>query len=107
MSTLASTRSTCRSGDDHCGNCLVVDLRDGSEHGLVRFFDHEGGDPRGFFWRSVTEMLADLREALLESRPSLSGHALRTLTSAEAPHCGHCGFAFVPAGLAKAPAAAG
>lgn len=71
-------------GDDHCGNCLYVDLRDGPERGFVKHFDHEGGDPSGFCWRSVTEMLAELRDALIENKPGLLGKALRTLTGPEA-----------------------
>lgn len=65
-------------GDDHCGNFLYVDLRDGPEHGFIKFFDHENDcDPSGFYWRSLTEMLAEIRDALISHEPGLLDEAPR------------------------------
>ncbi|MFC4068908.1 SMI1/KNR4 family protein [Actinoplanes subglobosus] len=60
-------------GDNHCGDCLYVDLRDGPDYGSVKYFNHE--DYYGnsvVHWRGITEMLTDIRDALLGHDPSLS-----------------------------------
>jgi cell wall assembly regulator SMI1 len=65
-------------GDDHCGNCLYVDLRDGPEHGFIKFFDHEDyNSTSAFYWRSLTEMLAEIRDALISHEPGLLDEAPR------------------------------
>lgn len=71
-------------GDDHCGDCLYVDLREGPEYGFIKFFDHEDSNPSGFYWRSITEMLVEVRDALIDDKPGLLGRALRTTTGPEA-----------------------
>jgi cell wall assembly regulator SMI1 len=68
-------------GQDHCGNCLYVDLRDGPEYGYVKFFDHEDHSPSGFYWRGITEMLTEIRDALVHDVPCLHGKAARDVTA--------------------------
>jgi cell wall assembly regulator SMI1 len=72
-------------GHDHCGNCLYVDLRDGPEHGSIKFFDHEDFNPSGFHWHSITEMLTEIRDALIDDTPALRGMALRQATGWKPP----------------------
>ncbi|BCY08978.1 SMI1/KNR4 family protein [Actinoplanes sp. L3-i22] len=65
-------------GDDHCGNCLYVDLRDGPERGYVKYFDHEDlYNPSGFLWSSVTEMLIEIRDALIDHETGVIDEAPR------------------------------
>jgi cell wall assembly regulator SMI1 len=71
-------------GDDHCGNCLYVDLRDGPEYGFVKFFDHEDYSASGYYWRSITEMLTEIRDALIGHKPVLLGRASREAAGPDA-----------------------
>jgi cell wall assembly regulator SMI1 len=64
-------------GNDTCGDFLCVDLRDGPRHGCIGMWDHEGGWDRPLYWDSTTDMLTDIRDALVHGRPALVGHALR------------------------------
>jgi cell wall assembly regulator SMI1 len=60
-------------GHNHCADCLYVDLRDGPDYGSVRYFNHENHYGNlGVQWRGITEMLTDIRDALLGHDPGLS-----------------------------------
>jgi cell wall assembly regulator SMI1 len=64
-------------GDDTLGNSLCVDLRDGPRHGCIGEWNHEAGWDNALYWDSVTDMLTDIRAALLDGRPALADHAAR------------------------------
>lgn len=64
-------------GDDTLGNFLCADLRDGRQHGCIGEWNHEAGWDNALFWESVTDMLTDVRDALVDSRPALADYAFR------------------------------
>lgn len=59
--------------EDHRGDCLCVDLRDGPQHGCIGLWDHEGGWDGTFYWLGVTEMVTAMRDAMIAGRPVLLG----------------------------------
>lgn len=56
---------------------LFVDLREGEHHGCVGGFDNESDGSSIPEWFSITEMLADVADALTLNQPALQDHGRR------------------------------
>ncbi|WP_433377118.1 SMI1/KNR4 family protein [Actinoplanes sp. CA-142083] len=65
--------------EDHCGQTMFIDLREGSQHGCIGVWDHESAWDDGVYWESLSDMLTDVRDALVHGRPALVAHAERRL----------------------------
>ncbi|XVU28334.1 SMI1/KNR4 family protein [Actinoplanes sp. CA-054009] len=63
--------------EDHCGQTMFVDLREGSQHGCIGVWDHESAWDDGVYWESLSDMLTDVRDALVHGRPALVAYAER------------------------------
>jgi cell wall assembly regulator SMI1 len=63
--------------EDHCGDTMFVDLREGSQHGCIGVWDPESDWDDGVCWESVTDMLTDVRDALLHGEPAMVAYAER------------------------------
>ncbi|WP_329006023.1 SMI1/KNR4 family protein [Kribbella sp. NBC_00709] len=72
-------------GDAGTDCTLFVDLREGDQFGSVGNFDYEGGGFSGPRWFSITEMLADVADALTLNQPALQDHARRTHAATRFP----------------------
>jgi cell wall assembly regulator SMI1 len=64
---------------DHCGQAMFVDLRDGRWHGCIGVWDHESAWDNAVYWESVTDMLTDIRDGLINRKPALVAYAGRRL----------------------------
>ena len=65
--------------EDHCGETMFVDLRDGPQHGCIGVWDPESAWDDGVSWEGVADMLTDIRDALVRCEPALVAHAERRL----------------------------
>ncbi|MDI6104061.1 SMI1/KNR4 family protein [Actinoplanes sp. NEAU-A12] len=63
--------------EDHCGQTMFVDLREGPWHGCIGVWDHESAWDSAVYWESITDMLTDLSKALLHGDLALVAHAER------------------------------
>lgn len=64
---------------------LFVDLREGDQFGCVSTFDAESGGSSVPEWFSITEMLADVADALTLNQPALQDHGRRYQASIRFP----------------------
>jgi hypothetical protein len=61
-------------GDDLCGDALCIDMRSGPRNGHIGQFDHESGwCGADFYYRSVTYLLFEIRNALIDGVPVAAG----------------------------------
>jgi hypothetical protein len=65
-------------GDAGTDCTLFVDLREGDRHGCVGTFDYQSSGFSTPEWFSITEMLADVADALTLNQPALQDHGRRT-----------------------------
>jgi cell wall assembly regulator SMI1 len=63
--------------EDHCGQVLYVDLRDGPQHGCVMEWDHEQGALDVVIWDNVAAMLTDIADALTLGAAARTAYATR------------------------------
>lgn len=63
--------------EDHCGQTMFVDLREGPWHGCIGVWDHESAWDSAVCWESITDMLTDVDNALLHGKPAVVAYVKR------------------------------